>query len=104
MSIKTKDWIAQINRMPGDPFFRTFCTVTVANSGVTPRLVMSATQDKTTNLRLELLLEKSDGMSLQVLTEKFVQYKEQGDSNVTGVSIFYNGEKIHHIKDIMITH
>ena len=32
MSIKTKDWTAQIDRMPGAASFRTFGTVTVAHS------------------------------------------------------------------------
>lgn len=103
MSIQSKNWKAQINRMPGDKFFRTTGTVTVANPGVTPKLVFSALQDKSFDLRLELVLETGDGIALQVLTDKQVEYKVAGDSYTTGVSIFFEGELIHHIKTIDIT-
>ncbi|MVV51526.1 hypothetical protein EJA72_25260 [Pseudomonas sp. PB120] len=103
MSIQTKDWTAQINRMPGSLWFRTTGTVTVAHTGITPKLVMSALQDKSFDLRLELKLEQSDDIALQVVTDKVVEYKALGNSNVTGVSIFFEGEQIHHIRDIMIT-
>lgn len=103
MSIKTKDWTAQIDRMPGAASFRTFGTVTVAHTGITPKLVMTAMQDKSFDLRLELKLEKSDDISLQVETEKYVEYKTLGNSNVSGVSIFFEGELLHHIDDVLIT-
>ncbi|MBT2338631.1 MULTISPECIES: hypothetical protein [Pseudomonas] len=103
MNIKTKEWIAHINRMPGDAFFRTAGTVTVPHSGVTPRLVRSPVQDKSFDLRLELKLETSDGVSLQVITDKPVEYKVSGNSNVTGVSIFHEGELLHHIDNVLIT-
>jgi hypothetical protein len=104
MSIKTKDWTAQIDRMPGAASFRTFGTVTVAHPGVTPKLVMTAIQDKSFDLRLELKLENSNEISLQVETDKRVEYKVLGDSNVTGVSIFYEGKLLHHIDKVLITH
>ena len=104
MSISSKGWTAQIDRMPGAASFRTYGTVTVADCGITPTLVLSARQDKTTNIRLDLLLEESSDMSLQVLTDKFVEYKEMGNSNVTGVSIFHDGKLLHHISEVMITH
>ncbi|MHC8356665.1 hypothetical protein ACYZTL_15940 [Pseudomonas sp. LB3P81] len=104
MSIKTKDWTAQIDRMPGAASFRTYGTVTVAHAGITPKLVMTAIQDKSFDLRLELKLETSNEVALQVESDKFVEYKALGDSHVTGVSIFFEGELIHHIKDVMITH
>ena len=104
MKITTKDWTAQIDRMPGAASFRTFGTVTVENSGVIPTLVRSDTQDKSFDLRLELILQNSDGVSLQVLTDKVVEYKELGESNVTGVSIFFEGKLLHHIDEILITH
>ncbi|QVW23312.1 hypothetical protein KJF94_26275 [Pseudomonas hormoni] len=103
MSIKTKSWTAQIDRMPGEASFRTFGTVTVAHTGITPKLVMTAMQDKSFDLRLELLLENSNEVSLQVETDKVVEYKVPGNSNVSGVSIFYKGELIHHIDDVLIT-
>lgn len=104
MKITTKGWTAQIDRMPGAASFRTFGTVTVENSGVIPTLVRSDTQDKSFDLRLELILQNSDGVSLQVLTDKVVEYKELGESNVTGVSIFFEGKLLHHIDEILITH
>lgn len=103
MTIKTKNWTAQIDRMPGAASFRAFGTVTVAHTGITPKLVMTAMQDKSFDLRLELLLENSSEVSLQVETDKVVEYKALGNSNVSGVSIFYKGEKIHHIDDVLIT-
>lgn len=104
MSIKTKNWTAQIDRMPGAASFRAFGTITVAHTGITPKLVMTAMQDKSFDLRLELLLENSNEVSLQVETDKVVEYKALGNSNVSGVSIFYKGELIHHIDDVLITH
>ncbi|CAI8951841.1 MULTISPECIES: hypothetical protein [Pseudomonas] len=103
MTIKTKNWTAQIDRMPGAASFRASGTVTVAHTGITPKLVMTAMQDKSFDLRLELLLENSSEVSLQVETDKVVEYKSLGNSNVSGVSIFYKGEKIHHIDDVLIT-
>jgi hypothetical protein len=103
MSIKTKDWTAQIDRMPGAPSFRTYGTVTVANTGITPKLVFSPLQDKSFDLRLILTLETTEEVSLQVETEKTVEYKSMGNSNVTGVSIFYEGKLIHHIDKVEIT-
>ena len=104
MTIKTTGWTAQIDRRPGTQSFRTFGTVTVANSGITPKLVFMPLQDKSFDLRLELVLEKADGMSLQVLTDKHVEYKTLGNSNVSGVSIFFEGNLLHHIDDVLITH
>lgn len=104
MNIQTKDWTAQIDRMPVSPSFRTYGTVTVANTGITPKLVLSKLQDKSFDLRLELKLEKSNEASMQVLTDKFVEYKVIGNSNVTGVSIFYEGKLLHHIDEVLITH
>ncbi|MCW8274412.1 hypothetical protein IMF27_00855 [Pseudomonas sp. PCH199] len=103
MSIKTKDWTAQIDRMPGAASFRTYGTVTVAHAGVTPKLEYMKLQDRSFNIRLELKLETSKEVSLQVVTEKPVEYKVMGNSNVTGVSIFYEGDLLHHIDNIMIT-
>ncbi|WP_053150484.1 hypothetical protein [Pseudomonas sp. P97.38] len=103
MNIKTKDWTAHINRMPGDAFFRTNGTVTVPNAGVIPKLERSLVQDKSFDLRLELKLETSDGMHLQAITDKPVEYKVSGNSNVTGVSIFHEGELLHHIDNVLIT-
>lgn len=104
MTIESKSWFAQINRMPGDLFFRVEGTVTVATPGVTPVLVLSPLQDKSFNLRLDLELHTAAGVHLQVLTDKVVTYKTLGESHVTGVDIFYKGERVHSIKNVMITH
>ena len=104
MTITTKDWTAQIDRMPGAASFRAYGTVTVAHPGFTPKLEMTALQDKSFDLRLELKLEESDGVFLQVETDKVVEYKVTGNSNVTGVSIFYEGKLLHHIDEVLITH
>ena len=103
MTIKTKHWTAQIDRMPGAASFRTFGTVTVAHTAITPKLEMTALQDKSFDLRLELKLETSSEASLQVLTDKVVEYKAPGDSNITGVSIFHEGKLLHHIDKVLIT-
>jgi hypothetical protein len=101
MIIETKDWAALKDNTPGTPSFRAYGTVTVANPGVTAKLEFSPLQDKTTNLRLNLVLERSDGIHLQVLTEKFVEYKSLGTSQVTGVDIFYEGQLVHHISQVV---
>jgi len=103
MTITTKDWVAQINRMPGDAFFRTFGTVTVVNSGITAKLVLSEVQDKSCDLRLDLKIEDTGGISLPALTDRFVEYRVAGESNVTGVSIFFEGKLLHHIDKVLIT-
>ncbi|MFW0753448.1 hypothetical protein ACN1C3_01690 [Pseudomonas sp. H11T01] len=104
MSIKSSDWVAQINRMPGDLFFRVYGTVTVAHPGIVPTLVLSPLQDKSFDLRLELEFKNSDEITAQVETEKAVTYKNPGNSNVSGVSIFFEGKLLHHIKEVTITH
>ncbi|MBV6825365.1 hypothetical protein [Pseudomonas sp. PD9R] len=104
MSMNTKHWTAQIDRMPGNASFRAYGTVTVAHAGITPKLERTLLQDKSFDLRLELKLETSSEVALQVETEKFVEYKLPGDSNVTGVSIFYQGKLLHHIDEVLITH
>jgi hypothetical protein len=103
MSITTSGWVAQIDRMPGGAYFRTFGTVRVAHTGITPTLTMAELQDKSFDLRLELKLEKSNEISLQVETDKVVEYKVAGNSNVSGVSIFFEGKLLHHIDDVLIT-
>jgi hypothetical protein len=101
MNIETKDWVALKDHMPGAPSFRTYGTVTVAHPGITAKLEFSPLQDKTTNLRLNLVLERSDGIYPQVETDKFVEYKSLGTSQVTGVSIFYEGQLVHHISQVV---
>src|SRR5689334_13724105 len=103
MNITTKDWAAQINSMPGAAFLRASGTVTVVNSGITAKLVLSEVKDKSNDLRLDLKIEANGGISLPALTERFVEYRVAGESNVTGVSIFFEGKLLHHIDEVLIT-
>jgi hypothetical protein len=102
MSIQTKNWTVQIDRMPSAASFRVFGTVTVANSGITPKLVPSEVQD-TPFLPLELILEPANGVSMQVLTDKVVEYKIPGNHDITSVGILYNGGLLHYIDEIQLT-
>ncbi|WP_248914573.1 hypothetical protein [Pseudomonas moorei] len=102
MSTQTKNWTVQIDRMPGAASFRVFGTVTVANSGITPKLVPSEVQD-TPFLPLELILEPANGVSMQVLTDKVVEYKIPGNHDITSVGILYNGGLLHYIDEIQLT-
>ncbi|MBC3373066.1 hypothetical protein HU762_03845 [Pseudomonas sp. SWRI92] len=102
-TINTKNWTAQIDRMPGAASFRTCGTVTVPHAGVIPTLKRSEQQDKSFNLNLDLSLEGSGETSLQVVTDKHVEYKELGASNVTGVNIYFDNVLVKHIDKILIT-
>lgn len=104
MKFETSGWIAQIDRMTGAASFRTYGTVTVENRGVDALLTESPIQDKSNNLRLELHLLPSLDPSAQVLTDKFVEYKKLGDSNVTGVSIYHDDVLVTTIDKVLITH
>jgi len=108
MTIKTKDWFAHIDRFPPGPAsFNVDGTVTVAHTGITPKLEMATLQDNPCEPRLELKLESSNEISLQVETDKRVRYnvwgKSNSDFNFTGVSIFYEGKLLHHIDKIMLS-
>ncbi|WP_346266450.1 hypothetical protein [Pseudomonas sp. WS 5071] len=103
MIVETKDWKARINRMPGDNFFRVEGVVTVPHSAVIPKLVIAPVQDKSFDLRMELTLDVPLDIALNVLTDKKVTYKVSGNPNVTGVSIFFEGDRVHHIDEIYIT-
>ena len=103
MTIKSKNWTAQIDRMPGaKPNFRVYGTVTVAHPGITPKLVKSPVQD-TPYLPLELILESNDGINIQVETDKFVEYKVEGDYTVSAVGIFHKGQLIQQIDEVLVT-
>ncbi len=104
MNIETKNWKAQINRMPHNYFFQVEGVVTVPHSAILLSLEVSPIQDKSYNLRLDLKLTIPQDIGMDVLTDKSVTYKVAGESNVTGVSIFYEGKRLHHIDEIVITH
>ncbi|KRA88714.1 MULTISPECIES: hypothetical protein [Pseudomonas] len=103
MTIKTKDWSAHIDGMPPGTWINVEGTVTVAHSGITPKLEMANACEP----RLELKLESSNETSLQVETDKRVRYFAWGNYNsdfkFTSVSIFYEGKLLHHIDKITFT-
>lgn len=103
MTIQTSGWVAQIDRMPGSPSFRTYGTVRVAHPGLTPTLVASERQDNTRELRLDLKVEDSGGIAIQVETEKAVTYTKLGTSQVCSVSIFFEGSLLHRIDNVVVT-
>lgn len=76
----------------------------MAHPSIVPTLVLSPQQDKSFDLRLELKLKDSGDITAQVETEKSVTYKNPGNSNVSGVNIFFEGELLHHIQEVTITH
>ena len=100
MSIKTKDWTAQIDRMPGAASFRTYGTVIVAIRALHQRLERRRTNPM---ICAWIATETSNQSSLQVQTDKFVEYKAMGNQ-CHGVSIFHDGKLIHHIDEVLITH
>lgn len=103
MDIENKSWTAQINRMPGDAFFRVDGVITLPRSGFQTTLIVSEIQDKSFDLRLDL--EVAPGCwDLPVVSDHKVSYKQYGPSHVTGVTIMYDGKVLHHIDDILITH
>jgi hypothetical protein len=105
MTIETKGWVAQMDNMPGSVSFRVYGSVVVAHPGLNPTLSVRDIQDKSFALALELKLEAVEGIYPQVVTEKTVSFKMPGDhSNIPKVDIFYQGQLIHSITDILVTH
>lgn len=104
MSFKTKHWTAQIDRTPGNQSFRVNATVTVEDPRALVRLELSTVQDNPLDLRLDLIISKPMDTALQGETEKLVTFEKMGDSNVTSVSIFYEGKLFFHIHRILTTH
>ncbi|WP_095081176.1 hypothetical protein [Pseudomonas sp. Irchel s3h17] len=111
MIITTRDWKAQRDLMPGAPSFRVTGTVTVAHPGITPKLTQSAVHHremtggiKACEVTLALTLEDTDDCFLQVVTDKAVRFETSNDLDVTKVSIFYNGQLLQQIDEILTTH
>ncbi|POA22904.1 hypothetical protein C1886_00435 [Pseudomonas sp. FW300-N1A1] len=111
MSITTRDWKAQRDLMPGAPSFRVTGTVTVAHPGITPKLTQSAVQHRemaggirACEVTLDLTLESADGNFLQVVTDKAVRFETSSDLDVTKVGIFYKGQLLQQIDEILTTH
>lgn len=105
MTIETKGWVAQNDKMPGNACFRVYGTVCVAHPGIEPVLSMPDLQDRSFNLRLELKLQEQDGIYPQVVTEKLVAFQMPGDhSNIPKVEIIHDRKLITSITDIIDTH
>jgi len=104
MTIKTKDWNAQIAAAAANNYLRVNGTVTVSNHGITARLVRSPIQVKPYELRLDLELKPDNRTTLQIENDKPVEYKAMGNHSITGVNIHFEGELIHHIDKILITY
>ncbi|MEN8642341.1 hypothetical protein [Pseudomonas sichuanensis] len=105
MTIETKGWVAQNDKMPGNAYFRVYGTVSVAHPGIEPVLIMPGRQDRSFNLRLELQLQEQDGFYPQVRTEKVVTFQMPGDhSYIPKVEIIHDRKLIASITDIIETH
>ena len=93
MSLKTKGWIAQNDKMPGNARFRVYGTVEVATSAIVPVLA------------LELKLENVDALAAQVITERAVCFEMDGDhSNIPKVDVFHDGKLLVSLEEILVTH
>lgn len=103
MSIQNKDWYARINKMPGlaGPTLLVSGTVTVPNTNTEATLAVTALQDKSLGLRLELQLE-SKGVGLTVLTDKAVSFSQPCTSDVPHISIYHNGSELTRIETVEI--
>ncbi|WP_236237847.1 hypothetical protein [Pseudomonas faucium] len=76
MTIENRDWYAQNNTMPGDPFFHVRGKVTVNSPAIEPVLVpFDGPQFKDLVLRLTLELEEQEGIFPAVVSEKEVNYR-----------------------------
>ncbi|HKS15073.1 MAG TPA: hypothetical protein VJS90_18740 [Pseudomonas sp.] len=107
MIIESKNWTAQIDRMPSTEggTFRIHGTVVVAHPGIVPVLSMSKIQDKSLALNIDLNLETQDGSFLQVVTEKEVVFElKVGYDNVPYATVFHDGQILVRIMDIKTTH
>lgn len=105
MSIETKGWVAQMDKMPGSAGFRVYGSIVVGHPGITPIFTIRDVQDKSHALALEVKFETADGVFPQVVTEKTVQLTLPGDHHqIPKVDIYHDGKLIHSITEIMITH
>ncbi|BCX71301.1 hypothetical protein [Pseudomonas izuensis] len=100
MSITTKDWTAQIATREPNAYLR----VTGAISGPRVKLVRSLRQVSNYDLRLDLEIDLLNEDTLHIVSDLPIEYKAMGNHNITGVSIFHEGNLIHHINKILITY
>ncbi|MDV9033070.1 hypothetical protein Q7C30_013270 [Pseudomonas sp. RAC1] len=87
---ESKHWTATQT----DRLLRVEATVTVANPGVTPLLVPSRIQDRSSNMNLDLVLEQEDGIHLAVMTDKPVVFEKDFGYPVRLVVVIHDGKAI----------
>lgn len=110
MTIQSKDWHAQYDRMPSTegPCFRVHGTVTVNSPAVTPVLLMAQklmVMNEPEGIDLELILERKEGTFLTVVTEKQVTFEmRESNRDITCVRVHYEGNLLCTINDIMTTY
>ncbi|MCD5983165.1 MULTISPECIES: hypothetical protein [Pseudomonas] len=103
MTIENKNWKARDDRMPGVNTLKISGTVTVPTSNTTAVLVPNGRPRALSHLSLDLILE-TQGVDLQVLTEKEVVYTQRSGADITSVSIYYNNELLASIDGVEVTH
>ncbi|SHN30261.1 hypothetical protein SAMN05216593_12630 [Pseudomonas asturiensis] len=103
MTLQTRNWTARLVTAPGaEPLFCVDGIVTVGNTAVEPKLVVSPLQDRSHGLKLELVLEDKY-MGLQVINEKHVLYRQAGGAQIPNVTVWYQGEELVHIEQVSVT-
>ncbi|MDZ5603117.1 hypothetical protein SJI00_10060 [Pseudomonas sp. RP23018S] len=93
MTIENSNWTATLDKMPSTegPKLHVSGTVTVANPGVRASLVRrDKPMFKDLVVRLDLCLENTDAIVLQVETEQAVRFSTDGTTDWTFVEIYHN--------------
>lgn len=104
MSIASKNWKVQHDKMPPGARLRVTGTVSVNHPGIEPVLVRAAVQTTSTSLALNLELQTKDGVFPQVVCDKDVRFEVAANDQMTYVDIFHEGRLLTRITDILITH
>ncbi|MGN8259091.1 hypothetical protein ACLEJW_07135 [Pseudomonas sp. SMSB3] len=104
MSIASKNWKVQHDKMPPGARLRVHGTVTVNHPGIEPVLVRRAAQNGSTTVTLDLELQRKEGAFVQVVCDKAVRFEESILDTVSQVEIFHDGQLLASITDILITH
>lgn len=103
MTIENKDWYAQDDKMPGVNTLRVSGIVTVPDYTAVPVLTKSSRPTAFNHLSLDLRIERH-GIGAQVVNDQKVVYTQPSGADVASVSIYYNGELLTDINNVIITH
>ncbi|KFE55440.1 hypothetical protein [Pseudomonas syringae] len=110
MSIQTKDWYAQDDKMPGVNTFKVTGIVSLPYR-LQAVLVRSASPGAGNQLSLDLMVEsRKNAITNPVerdesaILETPVSYTQPSGADITGVSIFYKGALLVNIDNVQITH